>query len=219
MAAPQAKREFGPEAAARRQRKAERAAQTRSVVADAMDIGRGGPEVHDTLASAEELATRRASAAIAQGRPLRGRESRAIRQQFRAERAGERPAGQPGGKRRRSVRERLEAMTPQERDAIELKAAGEPEVLAYTRRIRAEIEALEAEVEDESEYLLQRLHEQDVLAEIEDEEEFDWETLAPVEPEPVDEPDPWAGLTAEEQRAAMDIEATETYDFSEEGYE
>jgi len=224
---PQTKREFGPDAAARRAKTAERAARaerTKAVALDALDVGRGGPEVHDTLASAEELATRRASAAIAQGRPLRGRESRAIRQQFREERAGAKPAGQPGGKRKPTIYEWIEALTPDQRDAYQQSEKFErlsPESQAYFLR---QLDLVE-DAEEQAEYLAAVEREEQALRDEEDARPFNWSTLEleDVEPEADDDEPPivWGpALTAEEEDAALDVLAANYgNDDLEEGYE
>src|SRR5690348_1955069 len=62
-----------------------------------------------------DLAEARARAAVAAGRPLRGTEKREVRQQVLAQHAGARPAA---GGRRPSIRERLEAMNEDQRDAV-----------------------------------------------------------------------------------------------------
>jgi hypothetical protein len=224
MTPQQTKREFGPEAAARRQRKAERAERTKAVALDALDVGRGGQPVRDPFDSGIELGLRRASAAVELGRPLRGSEVRKLKRQFRQERVGEQPAGQSAGKRKASVYDWLSSLTPDQRDDYqqgEKFARFSPEAQAYFLRQRALLE----EAEDEAEYLLQRDREQQAL---EDDEGrvFNWETLdyEDEEPEAADEPEPWgAGLTLDQQIALRDIEAAETYaelestyDFSEE---
>src|SRR2546421_199223 len=71
-----------------------------------------------------ELATKRATAAVELGRPLKGNESRRIRREVLGEQAGRGPAGQPQP-RRPSLRDRLEAMTPDEREAVLASIKGE----------------------------------------------------------------------------------------------
>jgi hypothetical protein len=220
-------REFGPEAAARRSKREAREAQRKAVLGKAVvDVftphASEKPDAHDAaLDGGAELATRRSAAAVELGRPLRGSEARKLKRQFRQERAGEQPAGQPAGKRKPDIAARLEPLSPAQRDRVIESMAGDPEVQAFVIRKRAELE----EIELEAEYQVALEREEAALQNIAGDEAFDWERLDTVEPEPAE---PWgAGLTLDEQIALRDVEAAETtygeleasYDVDEEGYE
>ena len=105
MATPKTRPAFGPEAQARREKREAREAKRKQVLAKAVvDVftphASEKPDVHDAvLDGAEALATKRSTAAIELGRPLRPSEKRAARRELRQERAGT----QPVGKRKLSV--------------------------------------------------------------------------------------------------------------------
>jgi hypothetical protein len=194
MATPQTRPQFSPEVEARRARKAERAERAKAVAADALDLGRGwsGPtNASRVMDGGAELAVRRASAAVAQGQPLRPAQRRQLRHEFE-----QRPGGQPAGQRKPNTRARLEAMTPAERDAVE-RTLTDPEVADYVARIRDEVE----DAEELAEYMLATEREEAALANIDDGEDVEWESLGAAD----------AGGAAE---TYSELEAT--YDFGEE---
>jgi hypothetical protein len=166
------KREFAPETQARIDRKAERDERMRASALDALDVGRGwsgpGRSPDPVFDGGTDLSLRMSDASVRAGRQLRPHEEREIRRELRAEQAGQRAARQPQS-RKPNIRARLEAMSPAERDAAEATIQ-DPEVRAYAARIRAEVEA----VEEEAEYLAAVDHEERTLAEIEDDEPYDW---------------------------------------------
>jgi hypothetical protein len=96
-----------------------------------------------------EIATARATAAIEAGRPLRPTERREVRRTVLAEQAGAQPAGQPQ-RRRPSVREWLEAMSPEQRAEFEFTERFQQlseQAQAHVLRVRESVDAVEEEAE------------------------------------------------------------------------
>ncbi|MFL5934982.1 MAG: hypothetical protein ACJ75Q_00555 [Gaiellaceae bacterium] len=158
----QEKRQFGAEAQRRREFKAKRAASMKAATHAALS----GDGVDTTMRvrdpifdGAADLATAKAQAAVAKGRPLKLHERREVRREELERQGSGQPAGQPQ-RRRPSIRERLEAMSPGERDAA-VASVRDPEVRAYVAGLRDDVERLDAEAE----YLVALEGEEALLAE------------------------------------------------------
>jgi hypothetical protein len=118
-----------------------------------------------------EVAEARARASIELGRPLRPSEARQVRAQVRKAHAAGPEAAQPG---RPTVDEWLERLSPGERATIEQSerfAQLSETAQNYVLRRR---EALE-DVDEQAEWLAAQQLEDERLAELGDDEEFDWE--------------------------------------------
>lgn len=152
--------------------KAERAARFKAAALDALDVGKGytaGEGASRVLDGAEELATKRATAAVEAGRPLRPNERREVRRQVLGDQAGQRSA-QAAKSKRPTIRERLEAMDWEARAEV-VESIKDPKVKAYVARIAADVD----QIEEEAEYRAAVESEERSLHNLEaEEEEFDW---------------------------------------------
>jgi hypothetical protein len=192
----------------RRRHKAERDARFKSAVAEAMDFGKPRPHLHDPVFDAgAELATKRVTAAVELGRPLRPSERRQVRREVLAEQAGAQPAGQ-SQRRRPTIDEYLESLSERQRDEIEQTDWFRGLDERHRADVRRRVDAL-AQVEEEAEYEFQIWKEQRSLANIADaDDDVDWAAAASEETIAAAAETAWSdGLTAAEQRAAEDIAA------------
>jgi len=157
---------FSPEAQARRQRKAERAERFKAAALDALDVGRGytaGEGASRVLDGAEELATRRATAAVELGRPLRPNERRQIRRETLEQ-------GQQQQRRRPTIDEYLERLTQRQRDEIDQSAWFQNLDERHQADVHRRLAVLE-QIEEEAEYRVARDLEEQALLEEEDQDE------------------------------------------------
>jgi hypothetical protein len=196
----------GRPAEERRQRKAERDARFKSAVAEAMDFGKPRPQLHDPFDAGAELATKRATAAVELGRPLRPSERRQVRREVLARQAGTKPAGQS---RRPTIDEYLVSLSERQRDEIEQTDWFRGLDERHQADVRRRVDAL-AQVEEEAEYEFQIWKEQRSLANIadDDDDDVDWAAAASEETIASAAETAWSdGLTEAERRAAADIAA------------
>jgi hypothetical protein len=177
MVAPE-RRTFGPDAQARREKKAEREASWKEKVAEAMDFGKPRAPVRDVFDAGTELATAKANAAVDAGRPLRLNEQREVRRQVL-----EQQAGKSTRKRSSSIDEYLESLSERQRDEIELSPWFRGLDERHQANVRCRLAVLE-EIEAEAEYEFQLWKEEQQLAADEEAEASEpW----PEEDEPEDE--------------------------------
>jgi hypothetical protein len=152
--------------------KAAQRARFKAAALAAMDVGKGYTATEGAsgvLDGATDLAVAAATRATAAGRPLRPNERREVRQQVLGEQVGRQPGGQPQ-RRRPTVREWLERMTPEERASVEQTdtfARLSAKAQAHLLRVRDDVDEIDARAE----LLLAQQREDEWLAEQEDEHE------------------------------------------------
>jgi hypothetical protein len=170
--AEQTTRQFGPDAQARRERKAARDASFKAAALDALDVGKGwsGPgRGRDPFEPGVELATKRPSAAVELGRPLKPSERREIKHQVLAKQAGKQQTGRPtaGQAKKPTIDEYLESLTERQRDEIEESGWFRGLDDRHQADVRRRLALLE-EVEQEAQYEFDRWREEQELETYED---------------------------------------------------
>jgi hypothetical protein len=154
-----------------------------------------------------ELGAGRARAAVEAGRPLRPSESRAVRHETLGAQAGRQPAGQPATKKP-TLRDRLEAMSDNDREAAIASVTPGTRARAYIERLVASIRG----VEEEADLLVAQEDEERLLAEGEDDYTLEEEAQALANIDPAGE---WQ-LVEDDDEPGWSDDVEDGYDFDEE---